>query len=238
MPRMPKWLGDAVEKVFSGLLKEVTVTKVEYFDEHFKKVRFEGDLSKTNFYVGNVVEFRVNETDFRHYTPCHYDQEAGICDVLFYLHSLGLGSDWAEGLKKNDTMKLLGPAGKIRLDEQARQHLVFGDETSLGLMQFFQSAVRPEQNLEIIAEVNDRFQYSLDTLGIVAQIAKKSHENPAGDAIRIWESIYCDEWKDATFYLTGRAKSIQSFRKALQSKGISNKQIMCEPYWADGKTGL
>jgi len=238
MPKMPKWFANTVETVFSGLLKEVTVTKVEYFDEHFKKVRFEGDLSKTNFSVGNVVEFRVNETDFRHYTPCFYDKEAGICDVLFYLHSLGVGSDWAEGLKKNDTLKLIGPGGRIKLNTQARRHLVFGDETSLGLMHFFQTAVHPEQGLEMIVEVNDWFQYWPDELGVVAHIAKKSQENPAKDAIRIWESIHNDTWNDATFYLTGRAKSIQNFRKALQYKGVPNKQIMCEPYWADGKTGL
>jgi NADPH-dependent ferric siderophore reductase len=36
----------------------------------------------------------------------------------------------------------------------------------------------------------------------------------------------------------GNAKSIQAFRKALREKGVSNKNIHTQPYWAEGKVGL
>ena len=86
MPKLPKWVANGVEKVFSHLMHPVAVTHTQYLDDQLKLVRFEGDLSKTKFTPGNVIEFRVNDTDFRHYTPSLFNKSAGVCEVIFYLH--------------------------------------------------------------------------------------------------------------------------------------------------------
>ncbi|MEM6701005.1 MAG: siderophore-interacting protein, partial [Bacteroidota bacterium] len=114
MPTVPKWLANGMEKVFSRMMHPVEVSEIEYLDEKLKRVQFLGDLSKTKFVAGHAIEFRVNDTNFRHYTPSFYDKSKGICEVLFYLHGYGIVSAWAEDLGAGDQMKLMGPGGKMK----------------------------------------------------------------------------------------------------------------------------
>ncbi|MEL7162659.1 MAG: oxidoreductase, partial [Bacteroidota bacterium] len=92
MPRLPKWLANSVETILPGQFHPVVATEVEYLTDKLKRVRFEGDLTGTSFVPGQVIEFRVTDNDFRHYTPTYYDRGAGVCEVLFYLHGKGPGS--------------------------------------------------------------------------------------------------------------------------------------------------
>ena len=99
MPRIPKWLGDTMETVFSRMITPAIVTKVEYIFPELKRVIMEGDFTKINFMPGNVIEFRVTDTDFRHYTVSALDQEKGVCEMLVYLHERGVGSNWVKNIR-------------------------------------------------------------------------------------------------------------------------------------------
>ena len=68
------------------MMHVVEVTQVKELHPQLRRVRFEGDLSKADFVPGQVIEFRVSLTEFRHYTPSFYDQENVIFDVFFFLH--------------------------------------------------------------------------------------------------------------------------------------------------------
>ncbi|MEM0991749.1 MAG: siderophore-interacting protein [Bacteroidota bacterium] len=242
MPTVPKWLANGMEKVFSGMMQPVEVSEIEYLDKRLKRVRFSGDLSKTKFTAGDAIEFRIDDTNFRHYTPSFYDKSDGICEVLFYLHGYGIGSDWANDLKVGDRMKLMGPGGKMKFKEEARQHFCFGDETSLGVCLSFQTAVQQaERKLQCLLELEPTTKNWVNLIQLDTEIVEKSKEKPAKGAIE-WldeqtEATWGD-WQDSIFYLTGRAKSIQVFRKALINKGVNAKQIQRMPYWAEGKKGL
>jgi NADPH-dependent ferric siderophore reductase len=93
-------------------------------------------------------------------------------------------------------------------------------------------------------ELEEAFANWPDSARLSAEVVSKSLENPAADAIQILDSVstpdsvFWEVWKDATFYLAGRAKSIQSFGKKLRELGVSGRQIRTEPYWAEGKAGL
>lgn len=228
-----------METLFSGFYRPVCVESTQILAPGLKKVRFTGDFSDSSFVTGQVIEFRVNDTDFRHYTPCFFDKENGICDVLFYLHGKGPGSRWAENLAPGDELKMIGPAGRLKWNSQSRLHLSFGDETSIGLLRAMQEQAIAGDRFEAVLELDREHAHWPGLLGLHAQVAKKNWDHPECEGIRhIWESLYGPEWHEATFYLTGRAKSIQHFRKALLAKGISSKQILSEPYWAEGKAGL
>ncbi|MEM6265765.1 MAG: oxidoreductase, partial [Bacteroidota bacterium] len=99
MPSLPKWLANTTEKLLKDQFHPVEVTGAALIAPELKRVTFSGNLSKTQFQPGQVIEFRINETDFRHYTPSVFDIEKGICEVLFYLHGKGPGSSWAANLK-------------------------------------------------------------------------------------------------------------------------------------------
>ncbi|SJN22610.1 Oxidoreductase FAD-binding domain protein [Sphingobacterium sp. JB170] len=235
-------MADAMESLFSGSYHPVTVTEVNYLEAELKHVRFEGDFSasKRKFRPGNVIEFRINETEFRHYTPSLFDHGRGVCDVLFYLHGMGPGSDWAATLKKGDGLKLLGPGGKLKFDINANDHFVFGDETSLGLMQsMYRAAEAQDTTCECLVELDSNHIAWTDLVDIPIHPVAKS---PKGKAVTALPEVDCflqrsDRHKTA-FYLTGNAKSIQVIRKHLVNSGITASQIQSDPYWVEGKTGL
>jgi NADPH-dependent ferric siderophore reductase len=245
MPKAPKWLGDTIETMFSSHVHPVVVSEVNYIDQRLKKVRFEGDLSRIDFAPGQVVQLRVSDTEYRHYTPSFFDRENGVCEVLFYLHGQGPGSDWADKLKTGQTVKFRGPGGRLKYNRSAKYHFLFGDETSIGLFQCIKEAVdQNRQEYLCVMELEEAFANWPDSARLSAEVVSKSLENPAADAIQILDSVstpdsvFWEVWKDATFYLAGRAKSIQSFGKKLRELGVSGRQIRTEPYWAEGKAGL
>ena len=242
MPSLPKWLADTVENISKKHYHPVRVTHIDYLTPALKLVRFEGNLGHTRFSASNVVEFRVNDTDFRHYTPSRYDSEAGICEILFYLHNKGEGSKWAEKLEINDELKLMGPGGKMSFQPDFSTHFVFGDETSLGLMQCVsQTCNLLKHTFYAIAELQQNhldWIKHIDTKDV--SIVETTFDDPAKNTVQlIHENENFFQNKENTFfYLTGRAKSIQELRKYLILNGVSNKQIQTYPYWAEGKKGL
>lgn len=242
MPRIPKWLGDTIETVFSRMITPVDIIGVEYLLPALKKIVMKGDFSKMHFTPGNVIEFRVTDIEFRHYTVSAFDKERQTCEMLIYLHDRGVGSKWAQNLKAGDRIGLMGPTSRIKYKIDYEAHFIFGDETSIGLMQFIvKETERHGHSYYCLAELNELNHRWLETLGISAHIVEKEYapaakcaveaiiEKPAGS----WA-----QWSSAAFYLTGRAKSIQAVRKALVARGIAMKNIFTEPYWAEGKKGL
>lgn len=244
MPKVPKWLGDTMETVFSSQYTPVKVTLTENMTSGLRKVRFEGEFRKNkDFIPGMVIEFRVSETEYRHYTPSYYDADKGICEVLFYLHDKGPGSKWAASLQDGEEVKLIGPGGKIKYQPESYHHLVFGDETSLS--QFYclnQAFVKDEKKYLFIYESDSPNSQWAEKLGLKNTIVtEKSDLYPAQESIRFIQNISDNDWKQwqsASVYLTGRAKSVQAMRKALTDRGIAFKQIKTEPYWSEGKAGL
>ena len=231
-----------MESLFSGSYHPVQIAKAEYLTSQLKKVTFEGDFSKLSkpFIAGNVIEFRVSDTEFRHYTPSFFNPSDGICEVLFYLHDKGPGSHWAEKIKAGDSTRLLGPGGKIRFDEQSRKHLCFGDETSLGLMKCIADEAGKRNLLcKCVAELDAGHSGWPDLLELECAAARKDTAAQARESIdRIDEWLRKEDVHDTAFYLTGNAKSIQAVKKHLTGKGIHSRRIHTEPYWAEGKAGL
>ncbi|MNU87645.1 NADPH-dependent ferric-chelate reductase [compost metagenome] len=235
MPSVPKWLADTMEKVAQKSFHPVTVTHIHKYHPKLKLVRFEGDIQVKEFKAGNVIEFRVSDREYRHYTPSLYDPVKQICEVIFYLHDKGPGSEWAEKLQIGDQLKLMGPGGKMSYQPEWKNHLVFGDETSLGLMLSMEQAVlKNGQHFTGIAELEKQHLDWVDSFGSSnIKAVESSIEYPAIRLTGFEADLY-----ETCFYLTGRAKSIQEFRKELLAKGVNSKQIKTYPYWAEGKKGL
>lgn len=243
MPKVPKWMANAMQKLFSGSYHPVKVTKIKNFNPNLKLVRFEGDFSsiKKDFVAGNIIEFRVTGTEFRHYTPCLFDKKKGICEVLFYLHNKGPGSKWVSKLNVNDAHYLLGPGGKIKFNSSFSYHILFGDETSLGFMKCVSKEVlQLKQKYLCIIELDEPHFSWAQAIGLDAVPLKKSTSNKAKHSCEYFKK-WINSQKDIkkmAFYLTGNAKSVKNIRNNLKMLGVQNSQIQAEPYWVEGKTGL
>ncbi len=238
-------MGDTMETVFSSFLHPVTVTETVYLHPKLKKIRFEGDLSRARFTAGNIVQFRVSDKDYRHYTPLLFDADSGICEILFYLHGKGPGSRWADALQAGDTLRLRGPGGHLQHQLHNKYHFFFGDETSLGLFHCLKQSIEEHQQEYLcLLELENGYSTWPSLSGVNADVVGRSASAPASEAIR-WINLFLDmdnvfwhTWQQAAFYLAGNAQSIQAFRKALRAKGVTTRQIHTQPYWTEGKKGL
>ncbi|WFB64961.1 siderophore-interacting protein [Sphingobacterium sp. WM] len=244
MPQVPKWMTDAMESLFKGTYHSVKITTIKYISPSLKYIRFKGDFSriKNDFIPGNVIEFRISDRDFRHYTPSYFNLKKGICDVIFYINGKGPGSIWADNLALDDELKIMGPSSKMNFNYSASSHVVFGDETSLGLMQHIHlEAKKQGKPCCCLIEINPNHLDWLDHIRIDFENIVVLDSSTAG----IGQSTF-KEWllnqrpiqSEMEFYLTGNASSIQKIQKDLISNGYSKKQIQTYPYWAQGKVGL
>jgi NADPH-dependent ferric siderophore reductase len=241
MPRVPRWVADAMESVFSGQIRKVSILEITYLNPHLKKITFKGDFSTVSFKAGQAVAIRVDDTNFRNYTPSYWDSELGIFQIVFHLHGSGPGSSYISNLQLEDTIAIGLPRGFGLYKEKHQYHFFFGDETAVGLFENLQQVIEEngQDYIGILELNNDTLNYKISTnsgLDIVPSAPEK-----AQSAISLFEQLpdrVWELWKNAAFYLIGNGKSIQRFRDALKDKGVNIRNIKTQPYWMEGKFGL
>lgn len=230
-----------METAFSSKLRQVTVIHTEYLNPQLKKIRFAGDLAGTTYSAGQAIVLKVNDTSYRNYTPCLWDSEAGVAEVLFHLHGNGPGSELLSDLQKGDTLLMGLPRGFRLHRKDNRYHFFFGDETTLGLFMSLKEAIQAKGQLYIgLLELDEQAKDIPDQLGLMTDITDKTSFT-ASQASAFLDSLdrhIWNLWKSGTFYLMGNARSIQLFRSALKAQGIPARNIVTQPYWAQGKIGL
>jgi NADPH-dependent ferric siderophore reductase len=241
MPRVPKWVANAMETVFSSQIRKVVVTEIIYLNPHIVKVSFKGNLEKIKFKSGQAIAIRVNETNFRNYTPSHWDSKEGIFEVIFHLHGNGPGSQYISSLKLNDTLSIVLPRGFDLYRQDHKYHFLFGDETTIGLFKSLQHKIEENDQEYIgILELNQTtLSFKIDAISGLELVSVS--DNKAQNAISLLEKLpeqVWQLWRNGAFYLMGNGRSIQRFRNALREKGVNIKNIKTQPYWMEGKFGL
>lgn len=241
MPSIPKFIGDFMELALGNKICRVNVESVHTIAANLKAITFKGVFLNVNFKIGQAVIIRVDPNNYRNYTPCCWDSQAGTFQVIFHIHGNGPGSRFIEELKVGDQVTVGLPRGFEIYKKQTRYHFLFGDETCISVFQSLKNEINHDDNdyigiLEvdkITVEISKKTGLMLDTVLKTKIRAESAIENLNKLDPKIW-----DLWKDGQFYLMGNAKSIQNFRKALKDKGVNSKNITTQPFWADGKTGL
>ena len=241
MPKLPSWLANTMEKVISNKIYQVEVVETKMLSSNLKCVTFKGDFFDAKFIPGNEVLLRVNANEYRHYTLSGFDEAHETCEVIFYLNRQGPGHHLAVNIQKGDHLKLIVDRAKVKYNQASNQHFFFGDETSLGLYESLGKKVIGE-DLEYfgVLELQEENLNSVEHLKLLIDAVPSDLNAPAENAITWMENMHplCWEmWQNATFYLTGRAKSIQQFKRYLKHRGVSFRQIITMPYWEIGKVG-
>jgi NADPH-dependent ferric siderophore reductase len=232
MPEMPAFLANVMEPRFA---RPAQVTDVVELAPELRRVRLEGPaLRGVSFRPGQEVEFRVSERHFRHYTPAVFDAEAGALEIVFYLHGGGPGSRWAEGLRHDQRVGVLGPGGGLSL-RAARRHVLLGDETALGLFACLAAAAPRRCTGAVEVRPGGRswpFMAGLEFPGV-------ERTGGRGDALLGWldgSGLTPDDY--TCFYLAGHAGTLVRVRERLLRAGWSRRSVRTKAYWADGKRGL
>ena len=241
MPSIPKIIGDFMELTFSSKICNVNVVSTVMPSPNVKIITFKGDFPQVKFKIGQAIFIRIDDTNYRNYTPSKWDSESGIFEVIFHLHSNGPGSHFIENIKVGDHVTVGLPRGFNIYKQEAKYQFFFGDESCISVFKSIKDEINHSENNYLgILELDNTSLEVPKSLGLMVDTVPKS-VNRAEFAIetlnklddKIWQL-----WQNGFFYLMGNAKSIQNFRKALRDKGVSSKNIYTQPYWADGKVGL
>lgn len=236
MGRVPKWLGDTIEGVYKKKsVLEARVVSVDYLDVNLKRVRLEGDFCKVKLATGNSVKIQINETECRQYAIAAFEPETGCCEIIFYLHGKGTGSEWATKLGVGDIVKLIGPCSELKYVSNKENYFLFGDETSLGWMKGMEKVIEGNNQFFFgFVELEEKHYDWPSLMESSVKVVPKSGDNPATPTVAIlqeWEDDFWETSEGIVFYLTGSTKSITAFHSFLLSKGIKSKQIKTEAYW-------
>ncbi|OMQ09998.1 siderophore-interacting protein [[Flexibacter] sp. ATCC 35103] len=241
MNSMPKIIGDFMELAFSSKICKVKVTDIKMLGETVKMIQFKGHFPHINFKIGQAIIIRIDDTNYRNYTPSKWNSEDGTFEVIFHIHKNGPGSQFVENLKIKDQITVGMPRGFEVFKKEEKYQFFYGDETCISVFKSLKDEIDSNENnylgileLDPVAmQVPDKLGFSID---VVPKSANKAEF--AIDILNKLDSKIWDLWQHGYFYLMGNAKSIQAFRKALKEKGVPNKKIYTQAYWAEGKIGL
>ncbi|MBK1897334.1 FAD-binding oxidoreductase [Chryseobacterium paridis] len=240
MPSLPKWINDTVESMMSSKFKDCTIISTENISNNLRRIRFEADLNGVEFAPTYAIGIRINDRDFRNYSPFNFDKENGTFDILFHLHdATAVGCNYISQLAVGDSMKILLPRGKKLFDPKAKIHFSVGDETSLGnSLSIKEAAENSERSFLCLHELEE--PEALEALDLYGYYI------PKNSTMRTIEALTCflnEERKavdsgDVHFYLTGNGKKMTLIRKFLKAGGVMPNQIKSQAYWIEGKKGL
>lgn len=240
MPSVPKWLNDTLEEsiLFSKYFREITVTETEYISDNLIKIKFSGNLFGLKYEAGYSVEFRVNETDYRRYTPYNYDKVNGTFEMICHIHSDTSGCNYMKNLKANNSIKYIIPRGKEMFKNRLKHHFVIGDETSLGMALTIKEKTenRDDYSFDSIFELDNH--QVLSTLEMYGSWTRKNEPEKIIETINYLIDDRAIVPEETAFYITGNGKTLQIIRKFLKEKGIQSHQIFSQAYWVAGKKGL
>ncbi|MGE6394299.1 FAD-binding oxidoreductase [Chryseobacterium scophthalmum] len=240
MPTAPKWLNDALEKIAPSFIRIVKVEESVYLNPYVKKIRLKGNFTSLDFSPGFTISLRVTSRELRHYTVSYADDTKKAIEFVAYLHGNAVGANYINILQPDDQKIKLAVLGSDKqYDSKVEKQVVFGDETSLGLMlsflpflkknnhQFMFYIELEEENISIPEEIGLCNYTVFPKKGVFRNI----------DDIQQLPLLGDPQWSDANIILTGNVNSIQNFRKALKLNNHKGK-IYVKGYWLEGKKGL
>jgi NADPH-dependent ferric siderophore reductase len=241
MNSMPKIIGDFMELAFSNKICKVNVADTKMLSESIKMVTFKGNFPHIKFKIGQAIIIRIDDTNYRNYTPSKWNSEEGEFEVIFHIHKNGPGSHFVENLKPNDQVTVGMPRGFAFFKKEEKYQFFYGDETCISVFKSFKDEINQNENNYLgILELDPISMEVPKTIGLEVDLVQKTNNKAelAIDILNKLDSKIWNLWQHGYFYLMGNAKSIQAFRKVLKEKGVSNKNIYTQAYWAEGKIGL
>jgi NADPH-dependent ferric siderophore reductase len=152
----------------------------------------------------------------------------------------GVGSAWAKSANPGDEMDIIGPRGKVVLDEMADWHLFVGDITVLG------SAYRMAQSIEapgraiFIVEIDDpddaltaTFDEGIGVTGIFVDRMGRAKDDPSGLLSGLAAFAFPEHQGHA--YVFGEFHVMKAVQSALLDRGLDQAAISVKPFWRVGR---
>jgi NADPH-dependent ferric siderophore reductase len=140
-----------------------------------------------------------------------------------------LGDTMDKAMHWEDDRQVIAGTDTIKYDEQATHHFFFGDETALAIFnQYKQLSLQRDKEYFGVVELSEAGMYVLQEMRLLVDCVPINPQEPAAAAIQWMEEMHPDcwaSWKNATYYLVGKALSVQRFSAYLQQRQVSPKKM-------------
>lgn len=228
-----------IERALSRrFMRRTTVVESKQLADRFRLITLVGDALRDVAWIpGAKVQVQLGGWVYRTYTPLSWNSTAGSTQLLLHTHGVGPGAAWSRNVDAGDTCWLFGPRSSLDLISLERPALVFGDETSIGLVHALRSCPAGVDDVMAILEVSDTAAarvalefLGLDKVQLVERQPGDAHLHDLEAQLRTAALSGC--------VLSGKATSIQRVNKQVRQLGLTSRQIRTKAYWAPGKTGL
>lgn len=211
------------------ILSKSKIVSNEQLSPHFQLLTIQGRNLKKEWIPGQKIQIQLKNDQMRSYTPCTWDSKAGVMQTLVYMHGKGPGALWARDAKAQNKVTVLGPKKSLKLEEEVRGVIFFGDETTFGLahaikknvsnikFHFFMEATDTDESSSILKkfDLEEALLVSLGQLDLISQeMSKLFTEDPTVKIV-----------------LSGKQQSIVALREKLYSLNIPNSAIGTKVYW-------
>lgn len=223
-----------VKKILVKILGPIILSKSkivsnEQLSPHFHLLTIQGRNLKKEWIPGQKIQIQLKDDQMRSYTPCSWDSKAGVMQTLVYMHGKGPGALWARDAKAQNKVTVLGPKKSLKLEEEAKSVVFFGDETTFGLAHAIKKNM-PDIKFHFFLEANDTDESSsiLKRFGLEeALLVSVGQLDLIGQEI---SKLYLED-NSKRIVLSGKQQSIVALREKLYSKNIPAASIGTKVYW-------
>lgn len=202
------------------------------------------DASKLAGVPGNDVMVLVDGGDAtstrRRFSVRSVDESADTFTLWIATTHDGPGARWAQTVNEGDVVDIVGPRGKIPLDEVADWHLFVGDVSSLSAFyRMAQSIESPGRAIFIIEldDPSDALTASFDeTMGVTAVFVDRNdraHDDPAGLLSGL--AAFALPPGEGHAYLFGEFHVMRALKVVLLDRGLRSEQISLKAYYRIGQ---
>jgi NADPH-dependent ferric siderophore reductase len=204
-----------------------------------RRVRLSGPgLESMDPKPGQDVMLAVTPTARRRYSVRAYDPAAPWLDLDFVLHGNGPAVTWATGVAPGASIGVIGPRGKVFVDEAAQWHLFAGDDTFAPATFSMVESLPADRLAVVLLEVDGEDDHQ--TLSAVATMdgprwlhRQSGEQGDASILVAALEELALPDGPGHA-YLAGELRVVSALRAVLLDKGMEAEDISPKPYWRRG----
>ena len=178
------------------------------------------------------IKVKVADFTYRDYTPSGWDAETDTCTLYVDASHNGAGSQWAQNLKKGDTISYFKISTTSHTPDATSAIIGLGDESSLGHLMALQQMVLPVARFSgAILMANDQnrglfgeyFRSPLKTV--------KSNDVYGHHTLIQWVIDQKYSLDNTIFYLAGNQTMVMQLRQLLKLQGYKSSQVKAQGFW-------
>ncbi len=226
------------------LARSCVVVAVTPLSPSLVEVVLRGDAVDLAGVAGNDVMVLVHDGDTairRRYTVRALDPEEDTFSLWISLTHDGPASRWARHAHVGDVVDIVGPRGKIFLEESADWHLFIGDVSSLGAFYRLAQSIETPGRAIFIVEIDDpadaltaTFDEELGVTAIFVDRNGRGHDDPAGLLSGLAALTLPPDEGHA--YLFGEFHVMRSLKSALLDRGLNATQVSLKAFYRIGQS--